>query len=74
MQYAVLFVALVSFFAAAKAEQVQVDRIDVVDSGIYDIETGEATPDERAPTGTITSQISVRNIEQTGTIPGRLGL
>ena len=74
MRYAFLLMALVVVANIAAAEPVKIERIDVVDSGIYVVETGEATPDADTPTGEITSQISVENIEQTQTIPGRLGL
>lgn len=59
---------------AVHAADVRVERIDVVDTGIYAVETGEETADPNAPTGTIAAVTTVTNVETTTTIPGKLGL
>jgi hypothetical protein len=56
------------------AEEVRVDRIDVVGKGIYIVTTGEETPDASAPTGKLAAVTAVENIEATTAIPGKVGL
>ena len=57
----------------ARAADVRVERIDVVDTGIYTIVTGEETADPSAP-GTVAAPVTATLVEATTTVPGRLGL
>ncbi len=59
---------------AAEAADVRVDRIDIVDRGLYTVTIGEQTPDPNAPTGTIAAPTVVELREATTIIPGRLGV
>jgi len=52
----------------------RVERIDIVDAGIYTVAIGEETPDPIAPTGTIAAPITATLVEATETIPGRPGV
>jgi hypothetical protein len=70
----VLVFAFLLAAAPALAEDVRVDRIDVLDRGIFDITIGEQTPDASTPTGVASAVDSYKNIEATTEIPGRLGL
>ena len=71
-----LFLAAVLLIAplAARAEGASVERVDIVDTGIYTVETGEETPDPKAPTGTIAAVTTVTNVEATTAIPAKVGL
>src|SRR6476660_8647945 len=70
-----LFVAILAGAPlAAWAEDARVDRIDIVDKGIYAITTGEETPDANTPTGKISAVTKVRNIEATTAIRGHVGV
>jgi hypothetical protein len=75
MTHRLLLAALLALapFAAGAAD-VTVDRIDVVDAGIYAVETGAATPDPDAPGETIVAPVTATLVEATTAIPGRLGL
>ncbi len=59
---------------AANAADLRIERVDIVDAGIYTVAIGEETPDPDAPTGTIAAPITATLVEATDTIPGRLGL
>ena len=59
---------------ASGAQAAEVERIDVVDKGIYEIVTGEATADPNAPTDVITAVDSEKLVEATDKIAARLGL
>ena len=74
MRYLLLVAILVAAPLAARAQDARVDRIDIVDKGIYAITTGEETPDANTPTGKISAVTSVRNIEATTAIRGHVGL
>ena len=74
MRFLLIAATLLAASLSAHAEGVRVERIDVVDTGIYTIATGEETADPNAPTGTIAAVTTVTNVEKTTTIPGRLGL
>jgi hypothetical protein len=71
-----LFLALLLLAAplAVRAEEVRVDRIDIVDKGIYEVTLGQQTTDASTPTGVASAVDSFKNIEATTDIPGRLGL
>lgn len=59
---------------AANAADPLVERVDIVDAGIYTVAVGEETPDPTAPTGTIAAPITATLVAATDTIPGRPGL
>jgi len=65
---------LVTVPLAAGAAEVKVDRIDVIDAGIYTVETGAATADPGAPGDTIVAPLKATLVEATTAIPGGLGL
>ena len=70
-----LFVAiLVAAPFAARAQDARVERIDIVDKGVYAITTGAETPDANTPTGKISAVTKVKNIAATTAIRGRVGL
>lgn len=56
------------------AADLRVERIDVVDKGIYAIEAGSETADADTPTGAITAVTTARLIESAATIPARIGV
>jgi hypothetical protein len=74
MRFLLLVAILVAAPLAARGEEVRVDRIDIVDKGVYEITTGEATPDPNTPTGKISAVTKVKNIEATTAVRGRVGL
>ncbi len=74
MRWLALTALLIGAPLAALAADVRVERIDIVDTGIYTVVTGEETADPDAPTGTIAAVTTVTNVEKTSTIPGKLGL
>ena len=53
MRFLLLAIAMLLAPITARAEDVRIERIDVVDTGIYTVVTGEETTDPNAPTGTI---------------------
>jgi len=63
-----------AFSMPALAEEVRVERIDIVGKGIYLIEAGERIPEATAPTGAIEPAIKFTNIEKTETVPARIGV
>ncbi len=69
---AVAFVLMA--MSAASAQGVRVDRIDIVDKGMYAITPGEQTSGANTPSGTITAVPVARNIQATTTIPGKVGV
>lgn len=74
MRYLYLAVLLLGAPLAAGAADVRVERIDVLDAGVYAVETGEETADQNAPTGTIADVTTATLLEATTAVPGRLGL
>jgi hypothetical protein len=66
---ALSLLASVSAFAAPS-----VDRIDIVDKGIYAIKTGDQTPDANTPTGEIAAVQKSKIIEATDTVAARVGV
>ena len=60
--------------AGDAADAARVERIDVLDTGIYTVDAGAATPDPDAPTGAITPVPVARNVAVTTTIHGKVGL
>ncbi len=59
---------------AAITADLRVERIDVVDAGIYTVAIDEETADPNAPGGTIAAPITATLVEATATVPARLGL
>ena len=74
MRSTLLAAMLLTAVHAAEAEDVRVDRIDIVGKGIYAVTVGVETPDPNAPAGTITAPGTAALIEATTAIPGRLGV
>jgi Domain of unknown function (DUF3859) len=60
--------------AARAADVATVERIDVLDTGVYTVETGAVTTDPGAPTGEITAVPVATNVEATTEIKGDVGL
>jgi hypothetical protein len=73
MRFLIVAVLLTALPFAARAETVRVDRVDIVDRGIYAVTTGGETPDAGTPTGKISAVSAVKLSEATTTIPGRRG-
>lgn len=65
---------LLSLSSAAHAQQAQIERIDIVGKGIYQVDVGKLTPDKQAPTGIVASVKNAKLIESTTTVPARIGL
>jgi len=61
-------------YVAKDMEEARVERVDVVGKGLYRIETGERIPEATAPTGAIEPAIKFTNIEETETVPARIGV
>jgi hypothetical protein len=74
MRAAFLLMAFVAVPLAAGAQSVRVDRIDIVDKGIYEITTGAQTPSTNTPTGTVTAVAAEKLVTSTTSIPARVGL
>jgi hypothetical protein len=71
----VLAFALVSFVAfGAPAQTARVDRIDVVEYGIYQTEATKRTDTPSTAGGYVKSLTNIRNSEVTRTIPARPGV
>lgn len=74
MRRIMLSVPLLLMAACAGADGARIDRIDVIDKGIYAIETGAQSPAAGTPTGEVTAVSAARLVEATATIPARTGL
>jgi hypothetical protein len=57
----------------AHAEDISVDRIEIVSKGVYLVETGKETPDAAAPTGEIAAPVTFKNIEATDKVAAKVG-
>jgi hypothetical protein len=70
-----IMAALLLFSApfAAWAQSVTVERIDILDKGLYAIETGAGTAQANTPTGEVTAVTGSRNIEVTSAIAAKVG-
>jgi len=71
---AVSVLLALAFSIPALAEEARVERIEVIDKGIFLIETGEQIPESTAPTGAIEPAIKFTKIEETETVPARIGV
>jgi hypothetical protein len=69
-----LVLLTVTLSGTALAEEVVVERIDVVGKGLYKVETGEQTPESGLPTGEIALPLKSTNLEETSTVPARIGV
>jgi hypothetical protein len=65
---------LLGLASAAHAQKAQIERIDIVGKGIYQVAVGKKTPDKQAPTGVVTAVKTATKIEDTTTVPARIGL
>jgi hypothetical protein len=65
---------LLGLATVARADDLRVDRLEVVSKGIFEVQTGETTPDTTAPTGEIAAPVTSKNIEATSEIPAKIGL
>ena len=74
MRGLMLLISMLFMAVGTCTADAQVAGIEVVDRGIYTIETGSETKDPNTPTGTITAVKDVKNVELTTTIPARLGI
>jgi len=66
--------ALTVAIPSALADDVRVDGIEVVDTGIYRVVLGEETKDPGLPTEKIIAVDGSELVEATTTVPGQLGL
>lgn len=74
MHRLILSLPLLLTVSSVDAADVRVERIGVVDKGIYAIEAGSETADAGMPTGAITAVTTARLIKSTTTIPARIGI
>jgi hypothetical protein len=74
MRVAFLLAAFVAAALPARAQSVTVERVDIIDRGIYEIATGAQTPGASTPTGTVTATTAEKLLTATTTIPGKVGL
>lgn len=74
MRFLIAMALALAAASAASAQSARVDRIDIVDKGIYTITLGEQTTGVNTPSGTVTAVPIAKNTEATTTIPARLGV
>jgi hypothetical protein len=74
MRFLLIAAVLLAAPLVATAADIRVERIDIVDAGIYTVATGEETADPNVPTGTIATPTTATLVEATTGIPGRRGL
>jgi Domain of unknown function (DUF3859) len=65
---------LLSLSSVAHAQKAQIERIDIAGKGIYQVTVGKLTPDKQSPTGMVASVKNVKLVEETTTVPARIGL
>lgn len=68
------FLLLLNLSSVAHAQKAQIERIDIVGKGIYQVAVGKLTPDKQAPTGVVASVKKATKIEDTTTVHARIGL
>ena len=66
-----LATVIIASAGAATAQSLRVDRVDIVDKGIYEVTTGEITPNASTPAGTIAAVTIAKNIDATTAIRAR---
>jgi hypothetical protein len=74
MRFLLIAAVLLASPLAASAADLRVERIDVIDAGVYTVATGEVTADPNVPTGTVAAPVSATLVDATTTVLGRLGL
>lgn len=73
MRKLMLLLPLLLTITGARAGEVRVDRVDILEKGVFALETGEQTQDPGTPTGEITAVTTARLLDATETIPARVG-
>jgi hypothetical protein len=74
MRAAIAAFALLALPAAAPAETPTVDRIEIVDRGVYEIVAGAETKNEDTPTGVITAVETEKLVTPGNAVAARVGL
>ena len=74
MQFIFSLLLPLCILSAAYAETAQIDRIDIVGKGIYEIAVGKLTAERQTPTGVAASVENAKMIQDTTTVPARKGL
>ncbi|MCG6857294.1 MAG: DUF3859 domain-containing protein [Salaquimonas sp.] len=73
MPKSVLAFLLVFPFFTAIAPAASLEGVDVVDAGIYRVDTGAESAEPGTPTGEVTAVVKATLLEATDTVPARLG-
>lgn len=73
MRFPALVAMLAAMPVAAVAAEPMVERIDVLDAGIFTIETGATTAEPGAPGGETTAVTKATLLEATTTVPAAIG-
>jgi hypothetical protein len=60
--------------STANAQTAQVERIDVVEYGLYTTSAGGKLASENVPSGTVTNKKDIRHVQTTNVVPGQLGI
>ena len=74
MRTIVSYLLLLCLSSVAHAQKAQIERIDIVGKGIYQVAVGKLTPNKRTPTGVVTSVQNAKKIEDTTTVHARIGV
>ena len=74
MRTIVSYLLLLSLSSVAHAQKAQIERIDIVGKGIYQVAVGKLTPNKQTPTGVVTSVQNAKKIEDTTTVHARIGV
>ena len=74
MRRSLFVLALVAFAAPVQAQEVTVERVEVIDTGIFSLVLGEETDDPNLPGEKIVSVDSAEIVKSTTTVPARIGL
>jgi hypothetical protein len=74
MRTIVSYLLLLSLSSVAHAQKAQIERVDIVGKGIYQVAVGKLTPNKQTPTGVITSVQNAKKIEDTTTVHARIGV
>jgi len=74
MRTIVSYLLLLCLLSVAHAQKAQIERIDIVGKGIYQVAVGKLTPNKQTPTGVVTSVQNAKKIEDTTTVHARIGV
>jgi hypothetical protein len=74
MRTIISYFLLLSLSSVAYAQKAQVERIDIVGKGIYQVAVGKLIPEKQTPTGVAASVENAIKIEDTTTVHARIGL